>query len=181
MLTGERVVLRAVEREDVELLETWEHDPAMWGKVSDRPWTPRTLARQLARYDAGEIGRADDTSVPFTIEAGGGPVGQVMLFRVDLHNRSADVGISLAPAHRGKGYASDALRVVLRYAFRERGLHRVELQLLADNEAALRCYEAVGFVLEGRLREHAWVAGRFVDSLVMSVLAGDLAAPYGNP
>jgi RimJ/RimL family protein N-acetyltransferase len=176
VLRGERVALRAMERADLAAMEPWDHDPAEWPLVSEDPWLPRTLAEREAAYDAGELGRSTDRNASFVIEADGRPVGHVGLFGVDPHNRKARVGLGLAPDARGKGYASDALRVVLRYAFAERGLRRVQLEVLADNAPAVRCYEAVGFVIEGRLRDDAWVSGRWVDQLVMSVVATDPAA-----
>ena len=63
--------------------------------------------------------------------------------------------------------------MLLGYAFRSRNLHRVHLQSLASNERALRAYRAVGFVEEGRLREHAWVEGSYDDVVLMSVLRAE--------
>ncbi len=60
---------------------------------------------------------------------------------------------------------------MLHYAFVDRGLHRVQLEVLADNAAAIAAYERLGFVREGVLRGSAWVKGSFVDEIVMSVLS----------
>lgn len=70
--------------------------------------------------------------------------------------------------------------MLLDYAFTKRNLHRVQLEVVADNEAAIRLYAAVGFVQEGRLREHAYARGRFVDVIAMSVLRPDWLAPRGE-
>lgn len=94
-----------------------------------------------------------------------------MLHGIDRHNMNGGLGITLLPAARGRGLGPDAIRVLLRYAFRDRGLHRVQLEVLADNAPAIAAYRRVGFVEDGRRREAAWVDGRFVDEVVMSVLA----------
>jgi RimJ/RimL family protein N-acetyltransferase len=63
--------------------------------------------------------------------------------------------------------------VLLGYAFRSRNLRRVHLQSLASNERALGAYRAVGFVEEGRLRQHAWVEGAYEDIVLMAVLRSE--------
>lgn len=177
MLRGRHVVLRAVEREDVAQLHAWDADHDEWALGNEAPYVPRTGADALVRYDAGERWRAGDRAVPFAVEAAASLVGVVSLWGIDLHNRKAHLGIGLSPQARGRGYGSDACRVLLRYAFLDRGLRRVQLEVLADNEGALRAYRAVGFVEDGRLRDDAWVQGRWVDQVVMSVLSTDASPP----
>ena len=175
MLRGDKVVLRPIERDDIETLVAWDHDYDTWPQVNWSPYVPRSVADVLKEYDGDEESdyRAGDTSAPFAVTVDDGLVGTAGLWGIDTHNRRAHLGISLRPESRGLGYGSDACRVVLRYAFVDRGLHRVQLEVLADNEAALRAYRAVGFEQDGRLRESAWVTGRFVDEVYMSVLATD--------
>ena len=175
MLRGAKVVLRAVERDDVEVLAGWAQDYDTWPQVTDKPYVPKTVADTLRAFDAegSEDYRATGKHVPFAITAADQLVGGVALWDIDLHNRCGHLGISLGPDFRGLGYGSDACRVLLRYAFVDRGLHRVQLEVLADNTTALTSYRAVGFVEEGRMRESAWVTGAFVDEVYMSVLATD--------
>jgi RimJ/RimL family protein N-acetyltransferase len=66
--------------------------------------------------------------------------------------------------------------VLLHYGFTMRNLHRIWLDTTASNEAALRSYAAAGFVEEGRLREAAFVNGRYVDAVRMAVLRSDWEA-----
>lgn len=184
MLKGERVLLRAVRRDDVEVVMGWEHEPATWRLASDAPYVPKTVADALKDYDAGTAMRADAKNVPFVVEVDGEPVGTVSLWGIDLHNRRAHLGITMGPQARGKGYGTDAIRVLLRYAFLDRGLNRVQLETLASNEQALSAYRRAGFVQEGIAREDNWIEGRFVDQVVMSVLAAEWAAapgPVGLP
>ncbi|MCU1594545.1 MAG: hypothetical protein JWO12_1937 [Frankiales bacterium] len=174
MLRGEQVVLRAVERDDVAQLHVWGQDHDEWPNVNDQAHLPETVDDKLSRYDDGKAWRASDDKVSFAIDAldvEGQLIGYVTLWGIDPFNRRAHLGIALGPEARGKGYGRDACRTLLRYAFEHRGLHRVQLEVLADTERAIRAYQAVGFVEDGRLRESGWVQGRFVDEIVMSVLA----------
>ena len=75
-----------------------------------------------------------------------------MLWGIDLHNRSAHVGISLRPAFRGRGLGGDVVRVLCRYGFAIRGLHRMQLETLADNAAMIAVAERLGFTREGTMR-----------------------------
>lgn len=173
MLAGERVVLRALQRTEVTLAAAWELDPATWRLSMDSAYLPRTPADLLKDYDEGKAFRSGPSQVFFAVDVDGRPVGGVSLWGIDLHNRRAHLGITIAAEARGKGYGTDAILVLLRYAFRDRGLHRVQLEVLADNSQALAAYRRAGFVEEGRTRQDAWVDGRFVDQVVMGVLRTD--------
>ena len=182
MLRGDRVVLCPIERADLETLAAWDQAYDTWPETSYQPYAPRSLADVLRQYDDGDADshyRAGERSTPFAVVADDVLVGAVSLWGIDLHNRRAHLGIGLGPEHRGKGYGSDACRVVLRHAFVDRGLHRVQLETLASNEAALRAYRAAGFVEEGRTRESGWVRGGFADEVIMSVLATEWSPDRG--
>ena len=62
------------------------------------------------------------------------------------------------------------MRLLLDYAFRHRNLNRVALRTHSENERAMRCYRACGFVEEGRLRRSIWIDGRYVDGVLMGIL-----------
>ena len=170
MLNGERVTLRPVRPEDYPKLYEWRIDIALWMDLSTNPPYPMTFADFTAIYDRLAL---DKEMSEFAVEVDGELVGRCGMFGYDHLARSAEVGISFGPEHRGKGYGRDTLRVLLDYAFTKRNLRRVWLETTATNEAALRAYAAAGFVEEGRLREHAYVEGRYVDSVRMAVLRSE--------
>ena len=167
---GEKVVLRARALEDRRQMHRWMQDPELWRLTDADPWVPESAEAAEKRF--AESTPSDDFVV-FAVDVDDVFVGHVTIFKIDLHSRKAEIGIALGPDNVGRGIGRDALRVAARYAFRERGLHRLGLQVLASNERAIRCYRAVGFVEEGRLRDHAWVDGEWVDELQMSLLATD--------
>lgn len=170
MLTGDRVVLRPFRPGDREPFWRARLDPLTWARTTEAPYVPETLEEHLARM-AGP--RGGDGSAEFAVDVDDRLVGRVALFHVDPLARTAEVGLQVLPEHQGQGHGKDLLRVLLAYAFRSRNLRRVHLETLASNEPALRCYRAVGFVEEGRRREHAWVEGAYDDMVLMAVLERD--------
>lgn len=173
MLTGDLVTLRPLRPADYPTLWEWRIDLATWGDQSDQAPFPMTL-EAYARWN-DESALTPEKGVTWAIEAGGELVGRASLFAFDELSRNAEVGLGFGPDHRGKGYGRDTLRVLLRFAFTHRNLHRVWLECAATNERALRAYRAAGFVEEGRLREHAWIDGRYVDVVRMAVLRSEWA------
>jgi RimJ/RimL family protein N-acetyltransferase len=164
VLSGERVLLRPLRPDDVEPLWRSRLDPLTWAQTTEAPLGPEPLEvfreRHLTRRDEG---------AEFAVDVDGELVGRAGLFHVDALARTAEVGLALLPEHRGKGLGRDVLRVLVGYGFRSRNLRRLHLQTLASNTAALRTYVAVGFVEEGRLREHAWVEGAYDDVVLMAL------------
>jgi RimJ/RimL family protein N-acetyltransferase len=69
-----------------------------------------------------------------------------------------------------KGYGTDAMQVILRYGFQELNLRRIALDVFEYNPRAIRSYEKVGFVHEGRVREYLWREGRRWDLIYMGIL-----------
>ncbi len=169
MLTGDRVVLRPMRPKDVEPLWRARLDPLTWAQTTEAPLTPEPLEELQARYAAPSTG----SDAQFAVDVDGALAGRAALFGVDDLARTGEVGLTLLPEHRGRGLGQDVLRVLLRFAFRSRNLRRVHLQCLASNERALGAYRAVGFLEEGRLREHAWAEGAYVDVVLMAVLRAE--------
>ncbi len=169
MLTGEHVLLRPLEAEDLEPLWRARLDPLTWALTGPSPYAPETLAVYRARSEEP----AKNGDAQFAVEVDGQLAGRAGLFGFDDLSRSAELGLSLLPEHRGQGHGKDVLRVLVAFGFRTRNLHRIHLQTVASNAAALSAYRAVGFVEEGRLREHAWVEGTYDDIVLMGVLRSE--------
>jgi RimJ/RimL family protein N-acetyltransferase len=93
------------------------------------------------------------------------------LFHFNQTSRSCELGISIGDHdYLGKGYGSEAVELILDYAFKYRNFHRVYLQVTETNERAFKSYVKCGFVEEGRLREHLWTDGAYRDVICMSIL-----------
>jgi RimJ/RimL family protein N-acetyltransferase len=143
-------------------------------RADSRPWQPIPPGSGSPYVVTGQVDHAACFSV---VElATGALAGEALLWKIDLHNRTAHIGISLLPAFRGRGLGSDVVRVLCRYGFAIRGLHRLQAETLADNDAMILAASRAGFAREGTLRRSAWVNGGFADEVILGLLATEWKA-----
>lgn len=173
MLRGEKVVLRALTREDLQRRWEFDNDPAFHLFIHDDPWEPLGLERATAHFEAS-LGTAERDGPQFAIEADGKYIGHCLLYGFDHTAHTCSLGIGIGDtAYQGHGYGREALRLLLDYAFRLRNMYKVSLTVSGDNERAIRAYRALGFVEEGRLREQAWGNGAYLDLVCMGLLRSE--------
>ena len=177
MLRGEKVVLRAVEREDLKRLQELEQNVDLV-VLADGAWSPMPLAASEKHF---EKHLEDEERSRFVIEVDGTVIGGTGLHFRSRRDGTAALGIGIFdPAHVGKGYGRDAIRVLLDWAFRIQNYRRIWLDTLASNERAIRAYRACGFAEEGRLRQHYYYDGAYHDAVVMGILRSEWEAGRGQ-
>ena len=169
ILEGQRVRLRPVEERDLPLFVRWLSDPEVRRWLSISEGLELTAESEWEWY--AEM-RGDLTRVVWCIEnTDGQPIGNVDLQEIDETNGRASLGIFVGEKELwGHGYGTDATKEVLRYAFRELDLRRIQLHVDEDNRRGIRCYEKCGFVREGLLRAYRLRDGQPVNVAVMSIL-----------
>jgi RimJ/RimL family protein N-acetyltransferase len=143
-LQGESVTLRPPRESDVEVVYSWDRDPelAAWNGRS-----PISISLSAARRDY--LARWEDPSVKtFIIEARGDPIGMATLY--DFRRDGCELGIKIGPGNlRGRGYATEAVTLLLDYVFDTLGLAAVRGSTLAHNDRMQRVFEKNGFVQVG--------------------------------
>lgn len=171
MIRGEKIGLRARHEDDLAVLHAELYDDvATRSRADSRPWRP---IPPLAAYSPYAVREPSDEVAFFSVQelATGELAGEAMLWGIDVHNRTAHLGLSLRPAFRGRGFGLDVVRVLCEYGFAVRGLQRLQLETLADNASMIGAATRAGFTLEGTLRRAAWVYGAFADEVVLGLLA----------
>ncbi|GAA4148300.1 hypothetical protein GCM10022416_42450 [Actinomadura keratinilytica] len=183
-LEGERVVVRPFEPDDAAALV----DVVRAGEDILPPTFPREPSPEtLAPWPDGEVHlpQREGTGVHFAVtdRATGVLAGTIGLFRVDWSQLTCEVGYGMRPSWRGRGYATEALTLVSRWALRACGLHRIELRALTTDRASLRVAEKSGFRREGVARgAERGPDGEQRDQAVFGLLRPDLDdAPPGRP
>jgi diamine N-acetyltransferase len=176
MLRGERVLLRAVERADLQRLHELmnrEIDQVVLGYGT---WRPRPLAEFEHRYNK-DLEQGEQYWM--AIEVDGVVIGDCGLkgWSADRRSGTIELGISIFdPAYLGQGYGREAVRLLLDWGFRIQNWRKIWLSVLGSNERALRSYRAVGFVEEGRQRQHDYHNGAYHDLVLMGVLRDEWLA-----
>jgi RimJ/RimL family protein N-acetyltransferase len=173
-MRGRKAGLRARHEKDIPVLhaELYE-DVATRSRADSRPWRPIPPGSPHSPYAVGEP--SDGGAACFSVVELGTQAlaGEALLWGIDLHNRSAHLGISLLPAFRGQGLGLDVVRVLCEYGFAVRGLRRLQVETLADNAPMIAVAARAGFTVEGTLRRSAWVYGAFADEVILGLLADE--------
>ena len=153
-LGAEKVRLRALEPDDVEILYRWENDTAVWGVSHTLLPFSRHVLRQFIAEQAKDIYATRQTRFVIETLADGRPVGVIDLYDFDPHHARAGVGVLVyASDDRRRGYAGEALRLLCDYSFGILGLHQLYAGIPASNTASRRLFERCGFMPCGTQRD----------------------------
>ena len=167
-LQGERVLLRPFEREDLVYVRKWLNDPEI------RHLTGEVLPMSQAAAEAWyERAKSDPERVWFAIveKDSGQVIGETGLLRMFHAWRTTDLTIIIGEKSAwGKGYGTEALRLLMDYAFGSLNFHRIAIGVVSTNERALRFYEKAGFRREGVQRDGYYYNHKYQDFIMMSIL-----------
>lgn len=141
--THSSLTLRAPEPQDVDRMYLWENDPEMWRYgCSPAPLSRHQIWEYVNNYDADPLAASQ---LRLIMDSPEGAVGAIDLYDIDMRNRRAFTGIMTAPAHRRKGYALEALRLMAEYCLHNLGLERIAATVAADNRPSLELFRKSGF------------------------------------
>lgn len=177
-LTGKRVLLRALETRDLDPI--WEAYKDLDLELITSGDSPPVSDQQVKAFWGRRVENPAPEMRYFVIEPlpgeplAGQFAGLCNLQEIDYRNRHAELALWLAsPEMRGLGYGTDAIRVLLPYAFEVVRLDKVHLGVYDFNEGGIRSYERVGFRYEGRLRQMLYYKGRYWDEWPMRILRSE--------
>ena len=167
LFEGRLCCLRAVEPTDVDVMYVWENDTSMWRvSASTAPSSHHALAElvESMRYD---IYAARQLRLIIQCCESGEAIGAVDLYDFDPQNLNAGIGILIYDKEqRGRGYATEALQMVERYAREVLHLHQLWCCVGADNGASIALFVAAGFEQIGIKREWRRVGNGFEDEIM---------------
>jgi RimJ/RimL family protein N-acetyltransferase len=175
-LIGESIYLRPLSRADAPVLQRQMNDPEVNRTLA--VWRPMTLENELDFIDRAAkgdhevilgIAKRDDDRL----------IGDTALHQIDWRERSASFGIQIGdPGEWGKGYGSEATRLITGYGFERLNLNRIWLYVYDLNPRGAHVYEKVGYKREGVLREGVFREGRYRDVILMAILASEWRAAH---
>jgi Acetyltransferases, including N-acetylases of ribosomal proteins len=167
-IEGEKVILRAIEAKDNELLQSIINNPEIENALGG--WSfPVSAQNQLDWFGSQKY---DDRLLRCIIELKENKqaIGVVILSDIDYKNGTAEIHIKLDSGDfRKKGYGTDAIKALLHYAFYELRLNLVYARVNSNNLPSQKLFEKCGLLLEGTLRSRIFKQGKFVDVLSYSI------------
>jgi RimJ/RimL family protein N-acetyltransferase len=173
-LFGERIRLRAVEKEDLPTFVPWLNDPEVTENLTvfapmslyeEERWYEKMIAGPLAEHVL-----VIEVKNPETL-TGYQPIGTCSFISVEQRSHSAEIGIMIGEkSHWDQGYGTETMRLMVDYGFGVLNLHRIWLRVYAKNKRGIRTYEKAGFQYEGKYRDGEYQHGRYYDVHLMSIL-----------
>lgn len=168
-----RVYFRALEPEDYKISVKWRNDDEINSMIGgpkyfvsseyEKKWVENKI-----------LGNSTDTALAVCLKENKKYIGNVYLSEIDWINRSGRCPILIGDKNeRGKGFATEAQLLILKFAFYERGLNRVFAHVLESNKASLRMYEKCGYQKEGILRHSVYKNGKFENQFILSILRSE--------
>ena len=184
MITGDRVRFRGVERDELPIFVKWLNDPEVrqgilihhpFSRAEEENWYNEMLTHPMDEHVLGIEARLSDTPAmetpPPPVQEHWRLIGSLAFTNIDWRNRSSEFGIMIGEKSCwNQGYGTEAVRLLLKHGFYTLNLNRIFLHVFENNPRAIRAYEKAGFVHEGRLRQAEFKDGRYIDTLVMSIL-----------
>lgn len=162
--------LRALEPSDIDLIYTWENDPAVWRhSAAHIPFSRHSLTQYVMEAQGENIFASHQLRL--MADVGEVTVGCVDLFDFDPYHNRAGVGILVDTAHRGKGYAQEMLRSLIAYAPQLR-LHQLYCHVVVDNDASVAAFLHCGFHKAGVLKDWIYDCKKqcYVDAYTLQIM-----------
>jgi RimJ/RimL family protein N-acetyltransferase len=177
-IEGKRIIIRAIEVEDLPTLHTWANDPKLASLLVDIHF-PSSLWEQQRWF---ERIKTQENTVRLAVQQKTGPlIGYTGFWDIDWRNQHAEHAVVIGdPENRKKGYGTEVILTCARYAFEEMGLYRLEASILETNEDSFQTYQKCGFKIEGKLRGRILRGGKRVNVIKLALLAREYLSQAKN-
>jgi RimJ/RimL family protein N-acetyltransferase len=174
MIYGDRLRLRAAEREDLPRFVAWLNDPEVTQFLLIN--LPMSMADEQRWFESMQAQPPAEHVLVIEIKEGDAwrPIGNTSFMDIGWINRSAEIGIFIGEKELwNKGYGRETMRLMIKHGFETLNLNRICLRVYEHNLRGIRAYEHAGFKYEGRMRQAIYKDGRYYDVLWMSVLRNE--------
>ncbi len=173
-LFGERIYLRSLSVEDCsEKYLRWLNDPEVsyYSQRYGRDFVENDVVQYIKEKNASD----SDLLLGIFLNSHHEHIGNILLSNIDTRNKLAEVSWLIGEKeHWGKGYASEAGRILIDYAFNVLQLNKLYMGTISGHDAMINVSKKLGFKIEGILRENVYHQGNFVNTLYLGLLKSDL-------
>ncbi len=169
--TTARLTLRRLAASDARTMFAYRSLPEVARYQQFVPATVEAVQEFITQYSSGEVGVPGTWFQPgIVLSRTGELVGDCGMHFPRENESQAEVGITLAPAHQGRGYAAETLEKVLDVLFCTMGKHRVIANVDPRNAASIALVSRIGMRKEGHFRKSIWAHGEWTDNLLYAIL-----------
>lgn len=170
-LSGKNIFLRALEPEDLEFVYAMENDESIWEISHTQTPYSRFLIRQYLENAHQDIYEARQVRLAICVNGKFDAIGLIDLFEYDPKNHRAGIGILISEkGNRNKGFGSEALELLISYAFTHLNLHQLFANIDTENEASLKLFAIFGFEKIGVKKQWNLVNGRYRDEALFQLI-----------
>lgn len=170
-MVGEKVYLSPMNVEDVEIYTKWMNDRRITDNLGNSAFIFNISGEKEWLENHGKNGDANFAIIDIKSDE---LIGNCSLMGIDRIQGNATIGIYIGEEeYRSKGYGTDALNLLLDFAFNIQNLHNVDLHVFSFNERAIKCYKKVGFKEYGRRHNCYRLDGKYYDEVLMEILQED--------
>lgn len=166
-----RLILRPLKIRDVDYVMTWVNDPEVVKNLQH--FNKRFTRRDELRFIKKLIKSKNDYAFSIFRKEDNEYIGQGAINQISWENKLGRLSLIIRRAHWNKGYAQEAIPLLLKFAFNKLRLHKVWLMAYATNKKANHLYAKLGFRKDGLLRQEYFWRGRYHDIVRMGMLAKD--------
>ncbi|MBG9617569.1 GNAT family N-acetyltransferase [Bacillus cereus] len=170
LFRNKTIKLLAMRETDAEVMAMWQEDSEYLRNVDTDVAFPQSL-NEIASDGLLKGRRSNSVSFMVRTVQEDRLIGFVAIHGIEWNNRTGLLAIGIGDANdRGKGYGKEAIHLILKYAFYELNLHRVGLDVISYNKAAIALYKKIGFQMEGCMIEAVQRDGKCFDRIIMGIL-----------
>ncbi|MGG0151702.1 GNAT family N-acetyltransferase [Bacillus mycoides] len=170
LFQNKTIKLSAIREADAEVMAMWQEDSEYLRNVDTDLAFPQSL-HEISNDELLKGRRSNSVSFMLRTVQDDRLIGFVAIHGIEWNNRTGLLAIGVGDGNdRGKGYGNEAIHLILKYAFYEMNLHRIGLDVISYNKAAIALYKKMGFQMEGCMREAVQRDGRYLDRIIMGIL-----------
>lgn len=166
MIEGERIKLKALDYDDLEVLNKWKNDEQIF-KYLGGGFQPISIDEHRKLMDA-LVENTGKTKRFIIINENEKKIGFIGIYNISNIHRTCNLGLYIGEKdEQGKGYAKEAYLALERFAKNYLNLRKINLDVVEENEKAIRLYEKLGFNICGKYNKERYINGEYKDLIIM--------------
>jgi ribosomal-protein-alanine N-acetyltransferase len=177
ILETERLVLSQLTADDSERWFQNLSDDEITGLIGMEPLENAEESKDIIKSFSDRFEEGSGMAWAITLKGDGKFIGTCSYEKIDMENRSGEIGYDLLKTHWGRGFMAEALRAIIDYGFEHLNLNRIEAHTAAINDASRSLLRRLGFLEEGIFRESSFFRGEFRDDCQYSLLSREWSKP----